>query len=143
MLCRARPLAYRDCGNSTLADQHTRHWMQVSLIASGATLILSYTIASGRLALSTRVSATRVEHKHLLLLRWQTRRGSIPHLAASSAADPVLLCTVPFTPSQGIATPSPTNVAAMWYSQYSPHLFPQPGTPGHPYAVVWGPVCPC
>ena len=67
-----------------------------------------------------------------------------PHLsdrAAACGANPACLRAVPFTPSQGIATPSPTNVAAgIWYSQYSPHLFSQPGTPGHPYAVVWGPV---
>ena len=51
---------------------------------------------------------------------------------------------VPFTPSQGIATPSPTNVAAhLWYAgQYTPHMYSQPGTPAQPYTVVWGPVRP-
>lgn len=52
---------------------------------------------------------------------------------------------VPFTPSQGIATPSPTNMAApLWYAhgQYKSHLYPQPGTPGQHYALVWGPVGP-
>ena len=64
-----------------------------------------------------------------------------PDWAAACGTDPAWVRAVPFTPSQGIATPSPTNVAAgIWYSQYSPHLFSQPGTPGHPYAVVWGPV---
>lgn len=75
----------------------------------------------------------------------------LPHMCTSSRLlDPVYAGTavppdislavaclaVPFTPGQGIVTPSPTNMATYWYqAQYLGYTDPYSGFP-----AVWSPV---
>ena len=65
--------------------------------------------------------------------------GIINCLAAAISNRPVYihscLLAVPFTPTQGICTPSPTNMAAYWYQLH--YGFPDPFAM---YASAWSPV---
>ena len=54
-------------------------------------------------------------------------------LAKQASAAPIHSSAVCFTPSQGVCTPSPTNMAQMWAPQ------PFASMPGSPYASPGSP----